>query len=148
MWYAVSGSNALIGLSPETVNEIAQLNKKGQIIADLKEYEVELQTSSEVVVEKIGFAKLEDDESFNRLAKSLTERGNRRGRDRRPKTKDTRQKTEVKSAELRVKSEEIRQQTGEQNAENQSSENKKKKFRHNRNRKPNPNKGNNDASNS
>ncbi|HRO76450.1 MAG TPA: regulatory iron-sulfur-containing complex subunit RicT [Crocinitomicaceae bacterium] len=148
MWYAVSGSNALIGLSPESVNEIAQLNKKGQIIADLKEYEVELQTSSEVVVEKIGFAKLEDDESFNRLAKSLIERGNRRGRDRRPKTKDTRQKTEVKSAELRVKSAEIRQQTGEQNAENQSSENKKKKFRHNRNRKPNPNKGNNDASNS
>ena len=80
MWYAVPGSNSLIGLSPESVVEIIELNKKGTVIKDLKEYEAELKPSTGVVVEKIGFVSLDEDESFNRLAKALTskpKKGNR-----------------------------------------------------------------------
>ena len=79
MWYAVPGSNSLIGVAPDKVKEIIELNKKGEIIKDLKEYEAELKPSSGVVIEKIGFVSLDEDESFNRLAKQLTSKSSNKG---------------------------------------------------------------------
>lgn len=79
MWYAVSGSGSLVGLSPDKVKEIIALNKKGEIIKDIKEYEEEITTSSStraIVPETLGFSGLEDD-NFNRLAKQLTSKPNK-----------------------------------------------------------------------
>ncbi len=90
MWYAVPGSSALIGVAPDKVKEIIELNKKGEIIKDLKEYEAELKPSTEVVIEKIGFVSLDEDESFNRLAKQLTSKPSNKGNRNRNKSNKNR----------------------------------------------------------
>jgi hypothetical protein len=80
MWYAVSGSGSLVGISPEKVSEIIALNKKGELIKDIKAYEIVTSSavSSEdgISQEISGFSSLED-ESFNRLAKQLTNSSNK-----------------------------------------------------------------------
>lgn len=90
MWYAVSGSSSLIGLSPDAVREIASLNKKGELIKDLREYESDTVSTSKGVVEKVGFVSLDDDESFDRLVKTLSEKPSRnKSKRRKPSNKNS-----------------------------------------------------------